>query len=146
MAYWTFSLINRTQQVYLCQQVNVYFEDLEPGTTRQTVDLITATGSLNVAENRTDPQVTLDWVQAKNPGAVVKLAESLAEAGSLRGELAAMFPEAQIFIVTPDALGTGPAGLYARLYLAKALYPDWYEDVDLSVVSAELGVANIPID
>ena len=37
-----------------------------------------------------------------------------------------------------------PAGLYARLALAKALYGDWYVDVDLETVASELGILQIP--
>ena len=55
------------------------------------------------------------------------------------------FPEQEVLVVSSAALGDGAEGLYARLALAKHLYPDWYGDVDLDTVAAELGVTDIPI-
>ena len=141
-AFWSFTLKNRTQQVYLCQQASIYFEE-SPGVTRQSVGLISATGSLNVAESRADPQVTDDWILAKKPDVVMALTTSLTAAK--KAELAERFPDQKIILVNQAALSGDAGGLYARLALAKELYPDWYQDVDLSVVSAELGVTDMPI-
>lgn len=66
LAFWTFTLQNKTQQIYLCQQISIYFETETDGVTQQYCDLITATGSFNIAESRDDPNVTDDWVQAKS--------------------------------------------------------------------------------
>ncbi len=143
-AFWTFTLQNRTQQVYLCQQAAIYFESA-PGVTARVCPLITATGSQNVAENRDDPNVTDDWVLAKKPAVVLAQVAALPDSAA-RASLSARFPSQRIVLVTQEALSDGAAGLYARLALAQALYPDWYSDIDLSVVAQELGVANIPID
>ncbi len=142
VAFWTFTLKNKTQQVYLCQQVSIYFEE-SPGVTRQSVGLISSTGSLNIAENRSDPNVSDDWVLAKKPGVVMVLTSGLS--ASTQAEVQARFPQQKIILVTEAALGSGSAGLYARIALAKELYPDWYEDVDLGTVASELGVTSIPI-
>ena len=135
-AFWTFTLTNRTQQVYLCQQVPIYFER-EDGMTQRYVGLISDTGSVNVAENRDDPAVTDDWVLAKKPEVVIKCVDSITSAA--REALESRFPAQKCVLVTSAALGDGPSGLYARLTLAKALYPDWYEDVDPGTAAAELG-------
>ena len=144
-AFWTFTLQNKTQQVYMCQQTSFYFELAEENMTQQYCGLISDTGSLNIAENRTESAVTDDWVLAKRPQAVIKCVGGMGEAGAAKAALSARFPEQQSVIVTAEALSSGAAGLYARLALAKQFYGDWYTDVDLSVVAAELGVMNIPI-
>lgn len=144
-AFWTFTLQNRTQQVYMCQQTSFYFETAQENVTAQYCGLISDTGSLNIAENRTESAVTDDWVLAKRPQAVIKVAGGMNDASAARSALSARFPEQEIVIVTADALSSGAAGLYARLALAKHFYGDWYTDVDLSAVAAELGVLNIPI-
>ena len=144
-AFWTFTLQNKTQQVYMCQQTSFYFETAQENVTAPYCGLISDTGSLNIAENRTESAVTDDWVLAKKPQAVIKCVGGMGEASAARGALAARFPEQEIVIVTAEALSSGAAGLYARLALAQHFYGDWYTDVDLSAVAAELGVAAIPI-
>lgn len=145
VAFWTFTLQNRTQQVYMCQQTSFYFELEQENMTQAYCGLISDTGSLNIAENRSESAVTDDWVLAKKPQAVIKCAGGMGEAPALKLALSARFPEQEIVIVTAEALGAGASGLYARLALAKHFYGDWYTDVDLSAVAAELGVSNIPI-
>ena len=145
LAFWTFTLQNKTQQIYLCQQISIYFETETDGVTQQYCDLITATGSFNIAENRDDPNVTDDWVQAKKPQVVLKCAD-LSQAASIRALAQARFPEQQIILVSPSALwGDEATMLYAKLALAKQLYGDWYTDVDLAKAAQELNVRSIPI-
>ena len=145
LAFWTFTLQNKTQQIYLCQQISIYFETETDGVTQQYCDLITATGSFNIAENRDDPNITDDWVQAKKPQVVLKCAD-LSQAASIRASAQARFPEQQIILVSPSALwGDEATMLYAKLALAKQLYGDWYTDVDLAKATQELNVRSIPI-
>jgi uncharacterized repeat protein (TIGR02543 family) len=139
-AYWSFTLRNRTQQVYLCQQASVYFETEQDHVTVRDCPLVTGTGSLNIAENREDTETTDDWVLAKAPQVVVKCAASTGEAAAVKQRLAARFPEQRLVVVSAEAL-SGSGLLYAQLALAKQLYGDWYTDVDLSTVAAELGVS-----
>ena len=143
-AFWSFTLQNKTQQIYQCQQAAVYFETQQDGVTQPRCGLISDTGSFNVAANVSDPNVSDDWVLAKNPQAIVKCVDSLVEAEAVRAAVSARFPGKQVFLVTADALGGGSYGLYARLALAKALYPDWYYDVSLDTVAAELALAYRP--
>lgn len=139
--FWSFTLRNRTQQIFMCQQVSIYFETKADHVTAQSCSLITAIGAQNVAENREDVNVTDDWVLGKRPQVVVKEADSLENAAQLQAAVSARFPEQKVVLVTSGGLGGSAQGLYARLALAKALYGDWYTDVDLSVVAAELEVA-----
>lgn len=143
--FWSFTLKNRTQQVYLCQQASIYFETKTDQVTAQSCPLITAIGGQNIAENREDPNVTDDWVLAKRPQVVLKEVASLADAAKVQAAMSARFPEQKVVLVTSGGLGSGAQGLYARLALAKELYGDWYTDVDLSIVAAELGVDASPI-
>ena len=143
--FWSFTLQNRTQQVYLCQQTSIYFETAEDGVTRQNVGLISAAGSLNIAESRDDPNVTDDWVAAKRPRLILKCLDGASDAGTVRQAVAARFPGTEVALVSPAALGNDACGLYARLALAKHLYGDWYDDVDLGVVAEELGVTSSSI-
>ena len=138
--FWSFTLRNRTQQIYMCQQVSIYFETKADNVTSQNCPLITAIGAQNVAENREDASVTDDWVLGKRPQVVVKEVDSLENAAQLQAAVSARFPEQKVVLVTSGGLGGGAQGLYARLTLAKALYGDWYTDVDLSIAASELEV------
>jgi uncharacterized repeat protein (TIGR02543 family) len=144
-AFWTFTLQNKTQQVYLCQQASIYLETEQSGVTLPRSALISATGSLNIAESRDDSTVTDDWVLAKKPQVVLKCVGSLSDAAAVRQSMAARFPEANIYLVASSALSDPAEALYAELALAAQLYPDWYTDVDLSVVASELGITTLPI-
>lgn len=127
----------------MCQQVSIYIE-LEDNVTQQACQLITATGSQNIAENRGDPNTTDEWVQQKKPQVVVKATGSMANAEAVRQAVAARFPDQQVFVVSSAALGgDAAAALYAQLALSKQLYGDWYTDVDLATAASELGVNGI---
>lgn len=140
--FWSFTLRNKTQQVYMCQEISVYFELEQDHVTQQNTPLISATGSTNIAANRSDPSVTDDWVLEKNPQVVVKVTGSMGSAAAVKATMAARFPDQDIIVVSSSALNGGPAMLYTQLALAKRLYGDWYTDVDLSVVAAELGIGD----
>lgn len=145
VSYWTFVLQNKTQQIYLCQQTPIYFEKTEDHLTQASVALIDDTGSYNIAQYLSDPVTTDDWVTAKNPTAVIKCVSSMAQAETVRAELNQRFPGKQVYLVTEEALGTSRSGLYARLYIAKALYGDWYTDVDLTIAARDLGIESSPV-
>lgn len=142
-AYWSFTLENKTQQLYLCQQSAIYFETETDHVTQINCPLITSTGSQNIAANRDDANVTDDWVKAKRPAVVIKCVSSAGKAQTEAAAVAARFPEQKIIVVTRQAVSGDEASiLYARLALAKKLYPDWYTDVDLAVVAQELGTSS----
>lgn len=137
--YWSFVLQNTTQQVYTCQQRSVYIEFAD-NVTAAWSSLIAETGSYNVAANLEDTTVTDDWVRERNPEFLIKCADG--DMGSLYASMAARFPGMRILVVPNAAVyGSETQVLFYRLSLAKLLYPEWYEETDLSVVSAELGVS-----
>ena len=94
----------------------------------------------NVAENRGGGEVDDDWVREKNPNVLVKCASGdLSEAYA---DLLSRFPDKRILAVPAAAeTGTPAQQLYYRLSFAKLLYPDWYAEVDIGTVGAELGVS-----
>lgn len=144
--FWSFTLRNRTQQIYLCQQASIYLELEQDHITRQNSSLVSATGSLNIAENRAEDATTDDWVLGKKPRVVVKCVSSMENAPSVQRTVEARFPEQEVLVVSSGALeGAGADALYAKLALAKYLYGDWYTDVDLNLVAEELGVSELPI-
>ena len=143
-AFWSFTLQNHTQQVYLCQQISIYYEGPQDNITERSLGLISSTGSLNIAENLDSNETTDEWVLGKRPQVVLKCAGSQ-DPDAVRQAVQQRFPEQEVLVVSSAALGDGAEGLYARLALAKHLYPDWYGDVDLDTVAAELGVTDIPI-
>jgi len=140
--FWAFTLKNRTQQVYICQQVSIYYEGTDEHITAIDCPLITATGSFNIAENRDDPNVTDDWVQAKKPDVVLKRVSDFADAASAYDTVSARFPDQKIIVVSGDAVsGDSAVMLYSQLCIAKLLYADWYADVDLAQAAGELEIS-----
>lgn len=140
VAFWRFTLENRVQQVYLCQQAPIYFETVTQGVTAQYSALLSDTGSLNIAENREDDHVTDEWVLAKKPSAVVKQVASFDEADQVRRAMKERFPDQEIILVDSHVLDTWDVGAYTGLALAKHLYPDWFDDIDLDQVARELNI------
>lgn len=113
--------------------------------TRAQVALISDTGSLNIAQYLTDPVTTDDWVLGKNPQAIVKVVESMSQQQAAFGAMSLRFTGKKLFLVTEDALNGSSGGLYARLFLAKALYGDFFADVDLERAFQELSLTGTPI-
>lgn len=144
-AYWSFMLENSKQRRYDCQKLTIYIETQESGVTLQRCGLITDTDSFNAAVNREDPNVEDEWVLEKSPAAIVKCVGSMSESSQAKVELSARFPGIPVYTVSPDGLGGGGMGLYARLALCKYLYPEWYTEMDLATVAAELGLAYLPL-
>ena len=93
---------------------------------------------------RSSDETTDEWVLGKRPQVVLKCAGSQ-DPDTVRQAVQQRFPDQEVLVVSAAALGDGPEGLYARLALAKHLYPDWYGDVDLDTVAAELGITDIPV-
>lgn len=142
LKFWSFTLKNKSQQIYLCQQTSLYYETETDNLTQISCPLISATGSQNVAANRDDPSVTDEWVLEKRPAAIIKCVGSADEMRASADAMSARFPGKRIVIVTRQVVSGDEASmLYAALALAKELYADWYTDVDLSVVADELGVS-----
>lgn len=140
--YWSFQLENIGQQVYACQQLSVYWEYEADCVTTNYCPLLAATGSYNIAQNREDVSVTDEWVLEKNPQVIVKCAGGAGSGASYYSAMSARFPGRRILIVPTSAVYGSPAEtVYYGLYFGQLLYPEWYGEIDLTTVAAELGVS-----
>ncbi|MDR0889413.1 MAG: InlB B-repeat-containing protein [Oscillospiraceae bacterium] len=136
-AYWSFVLLNTTQQIYSCQEVSVYIESETDHAAMPYCDLVSGIGATNIANS---DAATDEWVLEKNPNWIIKCVSS-ADAAQYEA-LAARFPGKRILLVSSSAVyGTPSQQLYAKLQLAKRFYPDWYAELDLDIVSSELGAS-----
>ena len=135
-------LQNTNESLYACQKVSAYLEYDADHITPGYSPLLAGTTVLNVAENRGGGEVDDEWVSEKNANVLVKcVSGSLPDAYSA---MQARFPDKRILAVPAAAeYGAAEQQLYYKLYFAKLLYPDWYTDVDMGRVGAELGVSGI---
>ena len=144
-AYWSYVLENTVQQIPQCRRVVVYLERNSGYKTYTDCDFLNDAGAINPAEGLEDYKVTDAWIESVQPYIIVKLTSDtslslVAKTGMLR-----RFPDAEVYVFSTSVInGSAKYQLYCRLYLAKLLYPEYFEDVDLAVVKKELNVsANI---
>ena len=140
-AYWSFMLLNTTQKMYDCYQKTVYFEFESDNVTTNSCALISDTNCVNIAYAVSDLNVTDDWVNIKSPGVIIKCIDSMGSASDYYSRTSARFPASDILVISSDAVyGSAEQILYCKLHLANFLYPEWFSDVDLSLVSSELNI------
>ncbi len=141
LAYWTFILENRVQQIPQWRRVVVYLERNAGYKTYIDCDFLDDAGAINPAIGLEEYKVTDEWIESVNPHIIVKLTTDtdmslISKMGMLR-----RFPDADIYVFSTAAVsGNEKTQLYCRLHLAKLLYPEYFEDVDLDAVKAELKV------
>lgn len=139
--YWAWVLENTTQKIFSCQETFLYLELEAQGVTMQHCQLIDSTGSQNVAKNREDPHVDDNWVKEKNPGVILKITENMGAAQAVRTNMETRFPGKRIYVFPSAAVdGTDGEKLYYAIALAKQLYPEYFYEIDLNTVAAELAV------
>ena len=140
-SYWRHVLDSTVQQIPQCRRVVVYLERNAGYKTYIDCPFLTDAGAINPAEGLEHYKVTDEWIQSVNPYIIVKLTTDtnmslVSKTGMLR-----RFPDAEIYVFSTSAVsGKDNYQLYCRLYLAKLLYPEYFEDVDLDVVKKELKV------
>ena len=141
-AYWTFVLENTSQTIYFCQTKSGYLEYDQDHITPKYSSLLFGAPVNNVAENRGGGQVDDEWVQTKNPDILVKCVSEGTNLQKAAEALQTRLPGKPVFVVPVAAEnGTPEQQLYYRLYFGKLVYPEWYEEVDMSAVASELGVS-----
>ncbi len=139
--YWRHVLDSRVQQIPQCRRVVVYLERNAGYKTYIDCPFLTDAGAINPAEGLEHYKVTDEWIRSVQPYIIVKLTTDtnmslVSKTGMLR-----RFPDAEIYVFSTSAVsGSEKYQLYCRLYLAKLLYPEYFEDVDLDVVKKELKV------
>ncbi len=141
LSYWSFVLENRVQQIPQCRRVVVYLERNAGYKTYIDCDFLDDAGAINPAIGLEEYKVSDDWIESVNPYIMVKLTTDTDMALISKMGMLRRFPDADIYVFSTNAVsGNEKTQLYCRLYLAKLLYPEYFEDVDLDAVKAELKV------
>ena len=139
--YWLFVLENTTQKIFTCQETFIYIELEADGVTMAHCSLIDMTGSQNVAQNREKPHVDDDWVREKNPGVILKITDNMGSAEAVQTAVENRFPGKRVLVFPTAAVdGSDAEKLYYALMLAQILYPEYYYEISMDTVGAELGV------
>lgn len=141
VAYWSFILENRVQQIPQCRRVVVYLERNAGYRTYIDCDFLDDAGAINPAVGLEDYKVTDAWIESVNPHIIVKLVKDTDMAMISKIGMLRRFPNADIYVFSTSAVsGSEKYQLYCRLHLAKLLYPEYFEDVDLETVKTQLKV------
>lgn len=141
LAYWAFILENTTQKVFTCQEVSVYVELEASGTTMVYCPFISDTGSKNIAQYEQDGYVTDEWVAEKKPNIIIKLTGNMGTAEAAQAAMERRFPDAKVYVFPAEAVdGSAAEQLCYKLILASLAYPEYYYEIDMGAVAAELGV------
>lgn len=140
-AHWTHILQSRVAQIPQCRREVVYLERTVGTKTYLTSDFLDAAGAINPAADLTDYKVTDEWIRSVNPYIIIKLTKDIKMGLVEKIGVLRRFPDQEIYIF-PRAVVTGgeKSQLYYRLQLAKILYPEYFEDVDLTIVASELEI------
>ncbi len=141
MAYWTYILENRVQQIPECRKVVVYLERNAGYKTYIDCDFLNDAGAINPAQGLEEYKVTDAWIRSVEPYIIVKLTSDASMGLVSKTGMLRRFPDAEIYVFSTSAVsGSDKYQLYCRLYLAKLLYPEYFEDVDLETVKSQLNV------
>ena len=141
LAYWTFILENRVQQIPQCRRVVVYLERHNISRTYFTSDFLDDAGAINPAVGLESEKVTDEWINSVDPYVIVKLVRDLDAGLVAMIGMVRRFPTEEIYIFPNSVLTAGPrTQLYYRMQLAMILYPEYFEDVDLETVASEMGI------
>lgn len=139
--YWAFILKSRVEQIPQDRRVVVYLERNAGYKTYIDCPFLTDAGAINPAEGLEEYKVTDEWIKSVNPHIIIKLTTDIDMAPISKIGMLRRFPDADIYVFSTNAVsGKDNYQLYCRLYLAKLLYPEYFEDVDLDTVMAELKV------
>jgi hypothetical protein len=155
-------LSSNNSEIYECQKLNVYFELVEQykSVTRDNEEnkLITNAGGYNVAEIKYS-QIDSSWVVGKSPDMIVKVvaptvlgkgATSTAYAQSIKEEIMSRtewqnIPAVQngnVLLLSEDLFKTDAGKIAAELYMAKAMYPAIYDELDIESAYFEMSGEN----
>lgn len=141
LAYWRHVLDTTVQQIPQCRRVVVYLERNAGYKTYIDCPFLDDAGAINPAVGLEHYKVTDEWIESVNPYIIVKLTTDTGMSLVSKTGMLRRFPDAEIYVFSTSAVsGKDNYQLYCRLYLAKLLYPEYFEDVDLDVVKKELKV------
>lgn len=141
LAYWTYVLHSRVETIPQCRRVVVYLEKTSNYKTFLDSSLLTDAGAINPAERLTDEVVTDDWIRSVEPYILVKLTSDIYMGAINKVAMQRRLAELDIYIFPVSAVnGSESLQIYYRLQLAKILYPEYFADVDLKSVAAQLQI------
>ncbi len=141
VAYWTHVLHSRVQTIPQCRRVVVYLEQSNNYKTFLDSDFLADAGAINPAEDLKSENITDDWVRSVDPYVIIKLSSNIYMGAVNKVAMQRRFADMEIYIFSVSAVNGGPRlQLYYRLQLAKILYPEYFKDVDMKAVAAELEI------
>lgn len=139
--HWTYILHQRVSTIPESRRVVVYLEQAANYKTYPESAFLDDAGAINPAAGLTNESVTDGWIQAAEPYIIVKLTSNIYMGAVNKVAMQRRFPELQIYIFSVDAVsGSQASQVYYRFQLAKILYPEYFEDVDLTAIATEFGI------
>ncbi|GEM_PF-1315922 len=140
--YWSSMRLTIYESMYACQVVDCYIE-FDDNKTTTSCSLLSDAKIGNCARNRgSNTTVTDEWIEGRNPAAIIKCKGSPSQAASIKSSMAERFPDRRILVVPSSAVnGNDHERLFYTLALGKAIYPSWFEEIDLDKAGSELGVS-----
>ena len=153
--YYAALLQTRLNTLFECKKLNVYIETPAAFVTVYKTSaehaLILAAGGYDVAAKRMENDLTVDggWVQRKNPDFIVKFAAPDALAGHVQGLCDALLAREgiretsagknrRVLLLSEAFLSAPQLQTAAAVGLAKAMYPDLFDDIDAAQAVGQL--------
>lgn len=153
LVYYGVLLADRLGDLFECEKFDLYWENEADFATihrsSKEHSLILDAGAYDVAAKLQENDLTVDagWVQRKNPGMIVKLADSsvlgrgtmtTGSARAVRDSLLARegwssinaCANGRVLILSNELLASQPKRIAAQLFIAKLAYPELFQDVD----------------
>ena len=154
LMYYTVLLRERTESLFECQRLNVYWETADDHVTIHKSSpehsIILNAGAYDVSARLLEENLRVDdgWIGRKNPDAVVKMADSgvlgtgiqftaaarrICDAMASRNGWRSMeaVRNGRILVLSGELMQTEYLRVFAALAVAKSAYPDLMADVDL---------------
>ena len=150
--YYTALLQSRLRTLFECKKLNVYIETPESFVTVYKTSaehaLVLAAGGYDVAAKRMENDLAVDggWVQRKNPDFIVKFVDASALNGGTLGALlareglreTAAAKNGCALLLCDSLLDAPQLQTAAAVCLAKAMYPDLFDDIDAAQAVGQL--------
>lgn len=141
VAHWAYFLRERVSLIPESRRVVVYLERTANYKTFLDSDFLSDVGAINPAEGLKDESVTDAWIRSVDPYIIVKLTGDIYMGAVTKVAMQRRFPDLPVYVFSGSAVnGSEALQVYYRFQLAKILYPEYFEDVDLKAMAAEFGI------
>jgi ABC-type Fe3+-hydroxamate transport system substrate-binding protein len=151
--YYQTLLYDRLSSLFECERLYIYWETPEAYRTvfktSKEHQLILDAGAYDVSAKLLEENLTVDdgWVQRKNPGAIVKVVganalgygvSSISAAQIIRSDITSRpgwsdidaVKSGRVILISEEMLDSQSMRTAAAVYIAKALYPTEFSDID----------------